>query len=152
MQRSHNLPLPPRIPIYMRHSQNPPSDPNYTPTLNICDPPRIYPSIPPIIGYSPFLTTICDTSIIHPSFTEYTPFYIKWGSQNLPHLFRIYPPFRQLYAMLPESIPPSQNLARPPKIYTPLKYATLAEYTHPSRIYPLLHHYMRHSHNLPSLP
>ena len=37
---------PPPLNIYMQHSQNPPSDQKYTPTLNICDPPRIYPSLP----------------------------------------------------------------------------------------------------------
>ena len=140
MQRSHNIsPPPPPLNIYMRHSQNSPSDPKYTPTLN-------YP-FPPRIGYPPFLKTTCDTSIIHPSLSEYTPFYIKCGSQNLPHLSSIYPPFStticdapRLYPALPEYTPPS------------LRNATLPESTHPFRIYPLLHHYMRHSHNRPLPP
>ena len=80
MQRSHNLPLPPRIypPFKHLHATLPES------TLR----PKIYPHfkhlrssqnqpLPPRIGYPPFLTTTCDTSIIHPSRPEYTLFYIK---------------------------------------------------------------------------
>ena len=74
--------------------------------------------------------------------------FIKCGSQNLPHLSRIYPPFLQLGVMRC-----SQNLPRLPRIYPPpLRNAIFPEYTHPSRIYPLLHHYMRHSHNRPLPP
>ena len=149
MQRSHNLPLPPRI--------YPPSKHLHAILTEFTLRPKNYfhfkhlrPSqnlpLPPRIGYPPFLPTTCDTSIIHPSLPKYTPFYIKCGSQNLPHLSRIYPHFLQLYAILPESTPPSQNI--PPS----LRNATLPEYTHPSRIYPLLHHYMRHSHNRPLPP
>ena len=129
----------------MRHSQNSPSDPKYTPTLNICDPPRIYP-FPPRIGYPLFFENYMRHFHNPPLPSRIYPFYIKCGSQNLPHFSRIYPPFLQLYAMLPDSTPPSQNI--PPS----LRNATLPESTHPSRIYPLLHLYMRHSHIRPLPP
>ena len=120
MQRSHNIsPPPPPLNIYMRHSQNSPSDSKYTPTLN-------YP-LPPRIGYPPFLKTTCDTSIIHPSLSEYTPFYIKCGSQNLPHLSSIYPPFStticdapRLYPALPEYTPPPPPLEMRPSQNLPI--------------------------------
>ena len=83
------------------------------------------PSLPATIGYPPILTTICDTPIIHPSPPEYTPFYIKWRSQNMSLPSRIYSLVLQLYATLKESIPPSENLPRPPTIYLP--YSTAAD-------------------------
>ena len=49
-------------------------------------------------------------------------------SQNLPLSPRLYLPFQQLYATLPESTSPSQNLLPP---FQQL-YATLPESTHPS--------------------
>ena len=52
----------------------------------------------------------------------------------------------RMYPSLPEATPPSQNM--PP----PLRYESLPESNPSSRIYPLLHHYMRHSHNLPLPP
>ena len=74
-------------------------------------------------------------------------------SQNLPLPPRIYPPFQQRYATLPESTPPSknmhpfltnahvrpsQNLPLPPRIYLPFQqlYATLPESTPPSQNIP----------------
>ena len=92
---------------------------------------------------------------IYPSLPEYTPFstnvYVR-PSQNLPLPPRIYPPFQQLYATLPECTPPSQNippfsttiiLCDPPRIYP-----SLPEYT------PLCNNYniMRPSQNIPLLP
>ena len=71
-------------------------------------------------------------------------------SQNILLPPRIYPPFQQLYATLPESTPPSQNigptllfnncmrpsqnLPLPPRIYPPFQqlYANLPESTPPS--------------------
>ena len=69
---------------------------------------------------------------------------------------------------LPEYIPSFQNIGllpystticNAPKIYPALpeyppslRYASLPESNPPSRIYPLLNHYMRHSHNLPLHP
>ena len=52
--------------------------------------------------------------------------------------------------MLPESIPPSQNLPRSLRIYPlPLDMRPPPPFsTHPSRIYRLLSHYMQRSHNL----
>ena len=133
MQRSHNLPLPPRMYPPIKHLHATLTEftfrPNIYPHFNHLRPSQNLP-LPPRIGYPPFLSTICDTSIINPSLPEYTLFYIKCGSQNRPHLSRIYPPFLQLYAMLPESTPPSQNIPPPP----PLRNATLPEFTHPSRI------------------
>ena len=142
MRPSQKLPLPPRIyspPFnnYMRPSQNLPlppwNIPPFSTTTILCDPPRIYPSLP-----------------------EYTPLFNNYNimrrSQNLPLLPRIYPtfqqmhmcdpprlypPFQQLYATLPGSTPssqniifpfltnlyvrPSQNLPLPPRIYPPFQ-------------------------------
>ena len=82
---------------------------------------------------------------------------------NPPLPSKIYPLLYQV--RLPESTPSFQNippfstticnaLSMYPALpeYTPLRNATLPESTHPSRIYPLLHHYMRHSHNRPLPP
>ena len=117
---------------YMWRYQNLPHNPRIYPALPEFTPPSH--NIPPLLRYAtlpkstppsqnklhPFFDNyIIDTLIIHPSLPEYTPFCIKGGSQNIPHLSRIYPPFLQLYAMLSESIPPSQNLPRPPRIYPP---------------------------------
>ena len=102
---------PPTLNIYMRHSQNPPSDPKYTPTLNICDPPRIYPSLQNRIP--PFLTTIYMRHMhivntymrhkIHPSLLEYRayPLLYQVGLPESTPPFQNIPPFLQLYAMLP---------------------------------------------------
>ena len=130
MQRSHNLPLPLRIypPFKHLHATLPEFTlrPKIYPHFKNLRPPQNLP-LPPRIGYPPFLTTTCNTSKIHPSLSEYTPFYIKCGSQNLPHLSRIYPFFYSYMRC-------SQNLPRPPGIYPP----------------PLLE--MRPSQNLPILP
>ena len=88
-------------------------------------------------------------------------------SQNLPLPPRLYPPFQQLYATLPESTPPSLNIPPfstticappriypPPRIYLPFQqlYPPLQESTPPSQnIPPLFNSYMRPSQNL-SLP
>ena len=124
---SQNLPLPHDMPPLQQ--------------IYMCDPLRIYPHSKNI---PPFSRTICNTPRIHPSLPEYLPPFSTTspsilcdalGIQNLPlppyytPLFnkfigatlsesiitpRIYPAFQQLYATLPESIPPSQNT------YTPL--------------------------------
>ena len=84
---------------------------------------------------------MCDPPIIHPSLPEYTPllfnnYNIMRPSQNLPLPPRIYPPpFQQIdmcdplriYSSLPEYTP----------LFNELIFATLAESTHPPRIYPL---------------
>ena len=69
------------------------------------------------------------------------------SSQNIPLPPKIYPPFPQLYATLPESTPPF-------RIYAPFLqfYVTLPVFTHPSQNLPLLtclSIYMRASQNLP---
>ena len=110
-------------------SQNiPPFKPNY-----ICDPPRIFPSLP-----------------------EYIPFFNQFICATLPELPlppRIYPPFQQLYATISESTPPSlpeytapplfnnymrpsQNLPLPLRIYPHI--TTICD---PPRIYPSLPEY-----------
>ena len=83
-------------------------------------------------------------------------------SQNIPS-------FQQLCAILPESIPPSQNIPQfsTPICHPPRIYSSLPEYTPisnnymrpsqnlplPPRIYPLsFSHYMRPSQNLPFPP
>ena len=90
----------------------------------------------------------------NPSLPESTPLFNNSmrRSQNLPLPPRIYPPFQQRYATLPESTPPSQNihpfltnahvrpsqnLPLPPRLYPTFQqlYATLPESTLPPRIY-----------------
>ena len=52
-----------------------------------------------------------------------------------------------------ESIPPSQNLARPPRICPPpLDMCPFQNLSLPQEYTPLHHHYMRHPHNLPLPP
>ena len=138
VRHSQNLPLPPRI--YPLNFQQ----------MYMCYPPRIYPYLP---EYTPFSTTVlCDSPRIYPSLPEYTPLFnnYMWPSHNTPLLPRIYPllnkyiimrrsqnltlppriyhppPFEQLCATLPESIPPSQKIppfsspiCDPPKMSTP---------------------------------
>ena len=114
----------------------------------------MYPSFPEYIP--PFSTTICDPKKIDPSLPEYTLLFTNYmlSFQNLPLPSRIYPPFQQLYASLPEYTPrsqnippfskklymrPSQHLPLPPRMYPPFPqlYATLPECTPPSQnIYP----------------
>ena len=53
-------------------------------------------------------------------------------SRNLPLPPRIYPPFQQLYATLPESTPPSQNITH----FQCQLYATLPQSTPPSQNIP----------------
>ena len=145
--------------------RNPPFDPKYTPILNIYMRPCQNLPLPPRIAYPPFYNYMRH-SHNSPSLPEYTPFYIKWGSQNLPHLSRIYPHFLQLYATLPESMSPSQNLPPPPRyicdlsrIYqslqnippsSPLCDTPIIYPWPPSRNIPSpLNIYMRHSRNPP---
>ena len=70
-------------------------------------------------------------------------------SQNPPLPPRIYPHFQQIYATLPESTPPSQNIP-PPFLVTIFDYhriyPSLPEYT------PLFYTYVRPSQNLPLPP
>ena len=68
--------------------------------------------------------------------------------QNIPPFSTTICDVPRIYPALQESTPPSQNIGLPP----PLRYVTLPEYTHPSRIYPLLRHYMRTPIIYPSLP
>ena len=136
MRPSQNLPLPPRIyptfqQLYAIHPEStPPSQniPHFSTTMILCDPPRIYPSLP-----------------------EYTPLFNNYmrHSQNFPSLPEYTLPFNN-YATLPESTSTSQNiphfsttiiLCDPPRIYP-----FLPEYT------PLCNNYMRPSHNLPLPP
>ena len=69
--------------------------PPFSTTTILCEPPRIYPSLP---EYTPFSTTIilCDDPRIYPSVPEYTPFSTNAHvrpSQNLPLPLRLYPVF-----------------------------------------------------------
>ena len=103
-------PLPPRYNLFSTNVYVRPPPPH-----------RIYPSLQ---EYAPLSTTICDPTRIYPSLSEYIH----------PPPFQQYPPFQQLYATLPESTLPSQNippfstnvylrpsknLLVPPKIYPP---------------------------------
>ena len=77
MRPSQNIPLPPRIyPFQQIYMCDPtriyPSLPEYTPfSTTVCDPFRKYPSLP---EYTPFSKTICDPPRIYLSLPEYTPF------------------------------------------------------------------------------
>ena len=148
------------------------------PSQNIPTFQQLYATLPestlPSQNLPPFSTTICDPPITHPSLPEYTPLFNNYNilrpSQNLPLPPKIYPHFQQLYANLPESTPPSQNIpplsttiCDPPRIYPSMpKYTILFNnYMRPSKnlpvplgIYPLFHNYniMRLSQILPLPP
>ena len=99
-------PYPPKIPP-VEHIP-------FSTTIILCDPPRIYPSLP---ESTPLFQSIdvCDNNYMrpsHPSFPEYIPFSTNVcatiaESTPLPEYT---PPFQQLHATLPESTPPSQNI------------------------------------------
>ena len=124
---------------------------------HLCDPPRIHPLLLWIYP-SPYKHLYATHPESTPPSQNRYPFFGNYmrHSHNLPLPSWIYPPFStkfyicdatRIYPALPKSTPPSRIYPPPPP-----RYATLSEYTHSSRIYPLLHHYMRHSHNLRSLP
>ena len=103
---------------------------------------RLPESTPPSQNRPHFLTTICDPPRIYDYLPEHTPppfnNYMR-PSQNLLLSPRIYPPFQQLYATLPESTPPSQN---PPLLSTtiilcdpPMATPSLPEYTPLSQLH-----------------
>ena len=80
---------------------------------NLLLPPRIYPLFKKLYATLPQSTppsqNLSNTPRIYPSLPEYTPFsknYMR-PSHNLPLPPRIYPSLQQLYAILPESTPPS---------------------------------------------
>ena len=97
---SQNLPVPPRIYPPFRDFLKCLRIPECTPPsqnisrfqqIYMCDPPRIYPSLP---EYTPFSTIISDPPRIYLSLPEYPP-----------------PPFNKcMCATFPESTPPSQNI------------------------------------------
>ena len=95
-------------------------------------------STPPSQNTPLFSTTICDPPRIYPSLPEYTPLFNNYNimrpSQNLPLPPRIYPPFQQLYATLPESTPPSQNI---PETRLFNKHSTLSLRLNDSPLTPL---------------
>ena len=122
---SQNIPLPPRIyPLFNKCMCDPtlpestPPLPEYIPfstTIILCDPPRIYPSLPESTPlFNQFMcatTTICDPPRIQLSPQNIPPFqqlYATFPESTLPP--RIYPLFQQLHATLPEYTPPSQNI------------------------------------------
>ena len=87
--------------------------PHFSTTIILCDPPRIYHSIP---EYTPLFKNYIRHSQNLPSLQEHTPpssfkkYYIMRHSQNIPLPPRIYPFFNKfLCATLPESTPLSQN-------------------------------------------
>ena len=154
-----------RIPESTPPSQN---IPPFSKKGGVCDLPRIYPHYQPIY--------MCDPPRIYPSLPESTPLstnvYVR-PSQNLPLPSRIYPPFQQLNATLPES---TLRLS-PPRIYPPPFFSTTMcdsqnlypsspENNHlfnncmrpsqnlplPPRIYPFFNTYMRPSQILPPPP
>ena len=145
MRPSQNIP--PFQHLYATLPESTPSSQNIPPfstTICICDPPRIYPSLPeytplfnnymrPSQNITPFSTTICEPPRIYPPPPDYTPLFNNYmrPSQNLPLPPRIYPLFNKY-------IRPSQNLAIAPRIYTPHLWTTICD---PPRIYPSLPEY-----------
>ena len=94
---------------------------------SICDPPRIYPSLPQ--STPPFIV-------------------IMWGVfgyHNLPVPSHNIPPFIHLYSTLPEYTPPSNDLPPPP-------FSWLCEVSSDTRIYPFLPQYTTFKHLFATLP
>ena len=112
----------------------PPPPPRIYPfstTIILCDPPRIYPSLPestPLFDqFKCATTTICDPPEYTPP--EYTPF--STTVCDLPKIYTSLPEYRptllfnkSICATLPESTPPSKNIppfsttiCDPPRIY-----------------------------------
>ena len=136
----------------LRLPESPSPSQNIPPfSTTICDPPRIYPSLPeytplfqqlfvtlpestpPSQNILPFSAIICHPPRIYPSLPENTPIFNNYmrPSQNIPPPPRIYPLFfLLLYATLPESTPPSQNIPPFQHLYATLRiYPSLPEYT-----------------------
>ena len=119
----------------MRHSQYLTLLPRIYPSfqhIHMCDPPRIYPSFPDY--------TLLFNNYMRPSQNLpippriYSPLFNNFmrPSQNLPLPPWIYPSFQQLYATLPESTPPSQNIPPFSKMHMcdpPRMYHSLPDYT-----------------------
>ena len=112
---------------------------------------RIPESTPPSQNIPPFSKTICDPSRIYPSLPEYTPLFstnilLSDASRMYPPSQNTHSPFQQLCGTLPEYTPTSQNIPPFQQIYMcdpPRIYPSLPEYTplfnnymHPPRIYP----------------
>ena len=97
----------------MRPSKNPPPPPGIYPPFK-----QLFVTLPESTPPSqsqnilPFLTTICDPLRIYPSLPEYTPIFNNYmrPSQNLPLRPKIYPLFNNY-------VRPSQNLHLPPRMY-----------------------------------
>ena len=153
MQPSQHLYLPPRIyPAFQQfYATLPESTP---PPQNIPPFQQLYATLPesthPSQNIPPFSTTtiVCDPPRIYPSLPEYTPLFNNYmrPSQNLPLSPRIYFPFqqRQYYAtpLPPQNLPTTIILSNPPRIYS-----SLPEYTPFST-----NLYVRPSQNLPLPP
>ena len=129
MRPSQNLPLPSRYNLFSTNVYVRPPPPSQ----NLPLPPRI---CPPFNNYMRSSQNLP----LPPRYTIFsTNVYVR-PPPPPPH--RIYPslqeyaPFQQLYAILPESTPPSRN------IYTPPLFNNT----------PLFNNYMRRSQNLPLLP
>ena len=123
-------------------SQNLPLTPRIYPLFNKCICATLPESTSPSQNIPPFSTTICDPPRMYPSLPKYTPLFNNYNimrpSQNIPLLPRIYPPFAttiilcdppRIYPSFPKYTPfskilyvrPSQNLPPPPlSEYTPL--------------------------------
>ena len=142
----------------------------------MCDPPRIYFSIP---EYIPFSTILCARSSQNLPIPEYTPLFNKFKfvcatfPESSPH-FKNITPFStticdtpRIYPSLTDYTSPpfstnvyvrsSRNLPLPPRIYPPPLFnkficATLPESIPPSQNIPPFNNYMRHSQKLPLPP
>ena len=109
--------------------------PESSPPFSKCICATLPESIPPSQNTPLFSTTIlCNPPRMYPSLPEYTPLFntYMWYSQNLPLPPRIYPPFSTTRIIMRRS----QNLPLPPRIYplfNKFKCATLPESTPPSQ-------------------
>ena len=133
--------------------------PEYTPSQNIppfstiiCDPPRIYSSLPEYMPYPPFqqlyatlpestppsqnippfLTTICDPPRIYPSLPEYTPF----SMSAICHPPTIYPSLPEYTPLFNNYMRPSQKSTHPSQNIPP--FSTTTRLCDPPRICPSL--------------
>ena len=144
MRPSQNLSLPSRYNLFSTNVYVRPPPP---PSQNLPLPPRICPPFNNYLRSSqnlplpPRYNIFSANVYVRPPLTESTPL-----SKNMP-------PFQQLYAILPESTPPSRNIYTPPfQQYPPFQqlYATLPESTLPSQNIPPFstNVYLRPSKNL----
>ena len=107
---SHNIP--PFLQLYATLPEStPPSQNMASFSITICDPLRIFPSL---LGYTRLVYNyfLRSKSLPLPPRIYSLFYYYMRHSQNLPLSPKMFPPFLHLYASLPESSPPCQDIPR----------------------------------------